>query len=102
MLEDKELEKINELEIKNLAINCYSCIKEDGKKINYLTYIKSQKNEECNNAIKRIFERINIEKIDNFIDEISCITTKRKEFYKKLINYRYEIIKDIYNKLNKN
>lgn len=101
MLEDEELKKINEIEIKNLAINCYSCIKENGKKINYMTYIKSLKNEECNNSIKRIFGKISIEKIYNFIDEISCITNTRKEFYKKIINYRYEIIKDTYNKLNK-
>lgn len=74
----------------------------NGKKINYMTYIKSLKNEECNNAIKRILKKISIEKIDNFINEISCIGEKRKEFYKKLIKYRYEIIKDIYNKLNKN
>ena len=39
MLEDSELDKINETEIKNLAINCYSCIKENGKKINYISFI---------------------------------------------------------------
>ena len=54
MLEDTELEKINDIELKNIAINCYSCIKENGKKINYMTYIKQMKNEECNYAIKRI------------------------------------------------
>ena len=102
MLEDEELERISETEIKNLAINCYSCIKDNGKKINYMTYIKSLKNEECNSAIKRMFKKISIEKIDNFINEISCIGDKRKEFYMKLIKYRYEIVKDIYNKLNKN
>ena len=32
MLEDTELEKINDTEIKNLAINCYSCLKENSKK----------------------------------------------------------------------
>ena len=32
MLEDEEIEKINETELKNLAINCYSCLKENGKK----------------------------------------------------------------------
>ena len=34
MLEDNQIERINEVELKNLAINCYSCIKENGKKIN--------------------------------------------------------------------
>ena len=54
MLEDAELEKINDVEIKNLAINCYSCIKVDGKKINYMTFIRETKHLECNEAIKRI------------------------------------------------
>jgi len=40
MIEDAELEKISETELKNLAINSYSCLKENGKKINYMTYIR--------------------------------------------------------------
>ncbi|MBQ3409255.1 MAG: HipA domain-containing protein [Clostridia bacterium] len=100
MYEDDELAKMSDTEIKNLAINCYSCIKEDGKKINYISYIKSCKNEECNEALKRIFERINIEKINDFIDGIECMSTVRRDFYKRIINYRYELIQNVYNKLN--
>lgn len=100
MLEDNKIKDINEIELKNLAINCYSCIKENGKKINYMTYIKSIKNEECNKALKRIFNKIDIEKINDFIDRISCMSIIRKEFYKKIIYYRYEILKNVYNKLN--
>ena len=99
MLEDTELEKINDIELKNIAINCYSCIKENGKKINYMTYIKQMKNEECNYAIKRIFDNIDIEEIENFIDNIECISEVRKNFYKKVMKYRYEILKEIYKKL---
>ena len=97
MLEDKELEKINETEMKNLAINCYSCLKENGKKINYMTYIKQMKNEECNDAIKRLFANINIDEIKKFIDNIECMSNIRKEFYKKIIEQRYETIKSVYN-----
>lgn len=100
MLEDKQIEELNETEMKNLAINCYSCIKENGKKINYMTYIKSMKNEECNKAIYRVFESINIEQINKFIDEISCMSDVRKDFYKKIISLRYEIIKEVYNAIN--
>ena len=96
MFEDKEIEKINETELKNLAINCYSCLKENGKKINYMTYIKQMKNEECNNAIKRLFANINIEKIKNFIDNIECISNIRKNFYKQIIEQRYDILKKVY------
>ena len=65
MHEEKEIEKINEVELKNLAINCYSCIKEKGKKINYMTYIKQMNNEECNKAIKRIFKSIKLKEIES-------------------------------------
>lgn len=99
MLEDSEMEKLTEVEIKNIAINCYSCLKENGKKINYMTYIKSMKNNECNEAIKRVFNNINIDKIDDFIDEISCMSNTRKSFYKAVIKMRYDIVKGVYSKL---
>ena len=100
ILEDSEMQKISEAELKNLAINCYSCLKQDGKKINYMSYMNSIKNEECNHAIQRVFHKIDISSINDFIDKISCISTTRKEFYKQIISIRYEIIKGIYNKLN--
>lgn len=98
MLEDEEIEKMNDTELKNLAINCYSCIKENGKKINYMSFISQRKNEECNNAIKRLFTNIDIKEIENFIDNIECISNVRKEFYKKIINQRYNILKNVYEK----
>ena len=99
MIEDQEIENINETELKNLAINCYSCIKEDGKKINYMTFIKQMKNIDCNDAIKRIFKNIDINQINKFIDEIENISQVRKEFYKSILKYRYEIIENTYNKM---
>ena len=101
MLEDEEIEKINLVELKNLAINCYSCLKENGKKINYMTYIKQMKNEECNQAVKRIFLNINIDEINKFIDSIECMSKIRKEFYKDIITQRYEIIREVYDVLLK-
>ena len=101
MIEDEELKKINEAELKNLAINCYSCIKENGKKINYMSYIKQMKNKECNNAIKRVFKNIHIEKIKYFIDDIEEMSNIRKEFYINLVNYRYEVLKETYNNIQK-
>lgn len=96
MLEDEEIEKISETELKNLAINCYSCLKEDDKKINYMSYIKQIKNEECNDAIKRLFTSINMDGIKKFIESIECMSNIRKEFYNKIIEQRYDIIKKIY------
>lgn len=100
MLEDKEINQISEVELKNLAINCYSCLKNNGKKINYMSYITQIKNEDCNNAIKRVFPKINIDKIKKFIDNTECISSIRKDFYKKMIEQRYYIIKDVYENIN--
>ena len=99
MIDDNEMEKLKENEIKNLAINCYSCLKENGKKINYMIYIRNTKNEECHKAIIRVFKDINIIKINNFIDGVSCMSNIRKEFYKEIINIRYKIIEECYNKI---
>ena len=98
-LEDAELEKINDTEIKNLAINCYSCLKENSKKINYMSYIKQMKNEECNNAIKRTFKSINILEIEKFIDNIECMEKARKDFYKKVMIVRYDTLRNVYEKI---
>lgn len=96
MLEDEEIEKINETELKNLAINCYSCLKENRKKINYMTYIKQMKNDACNKAIQRLFFNINIDEINKFIDNVEGMSKKRKDFYKKMIAKRYKILKEVY------
>lgn len=96
LLEDTEIVKLDEIAIKNLAINCYSCLRENGKRINYINYIKKMKNKECNDAIKEIFLDIKINEINKFIDEIEGISNIRKAFYKSIINYRYICIKDVY------
>ena len=101
MIEDKEIESLNDTELKNLAINCYSCLKEDGKKINYMAYIKGMNNEDCNNAVKEIFSKININEINDFISGISYISEKRKAFYLNIIEQRYTIIKNVYKKIEK-
>lgn len=101
MLEDEEIKKLSETELKNMAINCYSCIKENGKKINYMTYIKSMKNEECNNAVRRVVCKVDVDKINIFIDETPYLSDVRKQFYKKIIKLRYDIVKAVYDNLNK-
>lgn len=99
ILEDEDLQKINDTELKNLAINCYSCLKQNGKKINFINYIKEMQNEDCNQAIKDIFAKINLESIFHFIDNTEHISQIRKDFYKNIIKVRYEIISSVYIKL---
>ena len=99
MIDDEEIKKLSDVEIKNLAINCYSCIKENGKKINYMSFIKEHKNQDCNNAIRRIMPKVNMENINEFIDGIDCMQDIRKAFYKNIILIRYQILLDTFNKI---
>ena len=101
MLEEEEIESIDNTVLKNLAINCYSCLKEKGKKINYMSYISEMTNKDCNDALIRVFNKINLDEINDFIDGIKCINDKRKKFYKDIIKIRYDIVKKVYVKLKK-
>lgn len=101
ILDDDEIRNINDVEMKNLAFNCYSCLKENDKKINYVEYLSGMKNEECNAAIRRIFDNIKLDSILNFINGIECLSSERRAFYIKLISIRYDIIRSIYNKVKK-
>ena len=79
-----------------------SALKIDDKKINYFEYISSLENEDCNNALSRMFPKIDLEKINKIIDETPFISNVRKDFYKKIIKMRYEkILKYSYEKLCK-
>lgn len=102
-LSDKDMEDFlgNKVEIeKRTYIFPNSALKIDDKKINYYDYISSLKNKECNEALLRIFPKIDINKINNVIDNTPLISNIRKEFYKEILQYRYEkIVKDTYKKL---
>ncbi len=66
-----------------------------------MTYISSVKNKECNNALLIVFKNIKIDDINKFIDNTLGISNIRKEFYKHILNERYEILKSAYLKISK-
>jgi len=69
-------------------------------KSSYYEIINSLKYEECNLALIRIYNKIDINKINKFIDNIELLTNIQKDFYKHIIKNRYEkIIKSSYLKL---
>ena len=79
-----------------------SQIKLNGKKSSYYDVINSLVYKECNEALIKIFKRINLKEIFNLIDDIKCVSKVHKDFYKYMLNERYEkIIKESYNKLEK-
>lgn len=108
---DKFTEYLNdEIKFKQVVYDsAISIFDEDGKTINPLKYIESMKNNNCNNALLRIFPRINLEKIKEIIDdipeeyqELPVITKEQKEFYYKSLMYRYNnVLKSTYEKLVK-
>jgi hypothetical protein len=99
MLVDNDISKLSDSEIKNIAVNIYSAIKINDKRINCFSFISSTCNNECNDAVKRIFNNIDILKIEEFINNSEGMSLVRKKFYINLIKIRYEIIKDTYNKI---
>ena len=77
-----------------------SQIKYNGKKSSYYEIISSLAFEECNNALVRIVERVELDKINKLIDSVDNISEKRKEFYKIILKQRYEkILLESYNRL---
>ena len=69
-----------------------SALKINDKKINYYEYISSLKNKDCNDALVRLFSKINLKEINKIIDNTEYISKIRKDFYKKIIKMRYEKI----------
>lgn len=66
----------------------------NNKRINYNNFISSHEYKECDDALKRIASKIDLEPINNLIDEISCLSDNHKLFFKKILKARKEIIID--------
>ena len=74
----------------------------NGKRINYFEFISSCENKDCNEALKRIAPRIDMNKINALIDETAPIADEHKLFLKTIMSARKELIIDFsYNKLRK-
>ncbi len=64
----------------------------DKKRIRYFDFINSLENKDCNDALKRIFPKIDMEKIRNIINETPYITELHKEFLNTMLEARYNTI----------
>ncbi|PSM51308.1 hypothetical protein CBLAS_1040 [Campylobacter blaseri] len=72
-----------------------SAVTRFGKKTNPQNFLFSNLNNDILMSLKKINLNINLEKINRIIDEIEIISSDRKEFYKKVIKERKEIILDV-------
>ncbi len=89
--------------------NCKNIFSENGKPINPLKYIEKMQNEDCNEALLRVFPKINLTEIKNLIDSIPneyksipIISINQKELYYESLTYKYNILETIYNTLKNN
>ena len=90
-LDDLQMQKVlsDEKEIdQRVYVFPTSAIMENGKKISYFDTISSLKNEDCNQALKRIAEHIDMDKIGRMIEETPFLTEVQKDFYKIIISER--------------
>lgn len=85
---------LNDKEALNLRIYRFptSAIKLHGNKINYYDFLSSAEYEDCAQAVKRIYERTNMDDISAFIDDVPYISDLQKEFYKAYISARLDLI----------
>lgn len=79
-----------------------SQIKLHGQKSSYFEVISSLDFDRMNEALLKIYPRINLDEINALIDEIEIISDVHKVFYKTMLKNRYEkILKNSYEKLTK-
>ena len=71
-----------------------SAILVNGKRGNYYKMITSLEYKGCNDAIKRIVPRINLKDINSLIEEVEQLTLLQKDFLKKILKLRKELILD--------
>ena len=71
-----------------------STIMIEGRRANYHKVITSLEYKDCNDAIRRIVPRINLEDINELIDNVEKLNDLHKDFLKKILKLRKELILD--------
>ena len=107
--DDEKLKSIlyDNFKFKQMAYDsCISTFSINEKNINPLKYIERMDNEDCNKALVRLYPKININKIKDLFNEIPNIYNNitifsdvQKELYYKVLEYRLNIFKEVYEKL---
>ena len=69
-----------------------SALKQSGRKINYYDFLLRVEDEDCVQAVKRIYKRVNMGQIGTFIDEVPYLTDLQRQFYKSYIVARFDLI----------
>ena len=101
---DEDMEQClnNSTKILDCIKNTSSAIRDNGARIKYYEFITSLENKDCNSALMRMYNKIDLNKIFDLIESIDVISKIRKEFYKEVIEEKYnKILTVAYKKLVK-
>lgn len=71
-----------------------SSIAQNGKRINYFDFISSHQNYDCDEALKRICQKLDMKKIANIVDDTPGVSDEYKQFAKTILSARKELILD--------
>ena len=69
-----------------------SAIKQHDRKINYYDFLTKAEYIDCNAALKRTYDRVDMAEFREFINDVPYISDKHKEFYTRYITARFEMI----------
>lgn len=90
---------IENVDVMNSRIYVFpkSAIKLNESKINYCDFLRETDNADCLEAVKEIYDKVNMKEITDFIQDIPYITELQKCFYSKYLEARFEkVIKMAY------
>lgn len=77
-----------------------SAIKINNKKINYFDFLSNHYSNDCMKALNKIYERVDISKINSLIETIPYLSELQVEFYKTYLSARFnKILRYSYNRL---
>lgn len=94
-LEQMELVLRDEAEMnKRIYVFPSSAIQENGTKIPYFEFISSLRYPECNQALKRISPRIDLNAVQSFLESVQELQPIQREFYLTVLTERKEKILD--------
>lgn len=95
LIDENEMEKIivsEEETDKRVFKFPTSQVRLNGKKSSYFDVINSLQFDECNEALRYVISKLDMNKVEELIDETPLISDCQKRFYKHILNARYNKI----------
>ena len=95
LVDEEEMQEIMESEEetdKRIYKFPTSQVKLSGKKSSYFEVINSLQFDECNDALKYVISKLDMNKVEKLINETPLISEVQRAFYKHMLNARYNKI----------